>query len=161
MKLVRRRTLLQAAIAAIAGVVTLLVGGAVAAFFAGVWRKRQTRQWIKVCNLDQLNSMEPTHFRVAFKFDHLDGELEDVRGVYAILTDKGPLVFSTVCTHMHCAVRWIAWRQQITCPCHGGFYDRWGQLIGGPPPFSLPVYETQVRGDEVFIANAFVARNYV
>ena len=161
MKLIRRRSLLQAGIVSIGGAVSLRVGGTLVAFFMDPFRRKRPEQWKRLCRLGDLNSMEPTHFKVVFEFDHLQGTYDDERGVYAILTDKGPLVYTNVCTHMHCSVRWIPWRQEITCPCHGGFYDRWGQLIGGPPPFSLPIYETEVRGDEVWIANRYLVRSYI
>jgi menaquinol-cytochrome c reductase iron-sulfur subunit len=155
-----RRGFLAALIAGIAGVVSLLSGGTLLAFFAGVLRRdRQLPQWVRVCRLDELDSMEPKHFRIVFERERLGRAYEDVRGVFAILTEAGPLVFTNVCSHMKCSVRWLSWRQQITCPCHGGFYDRWGKLIGGPPPFSLPAYESEVRGGEVFIRDAYKARS--
>jgi menaquinol-cytochrome c reductase iron-sulfur subunit len=47
-------------------------------------------------------------------------------------------VFSNVCSHMQCPVRWEPALNLFLCPCHGGLYNIEGVNIGGPPPKPLP-----------------------
>ena len=37
--------------------------------------------------------------------------------------------------------------QQLKCPCHGGTYDRDGQVTSGPPPEPLARFATRVEPD--------------
>lgn len=41
------------------------------------------------------------------------------------------------CPHLGCAVGWDAEAGEITCPCHGGRFDRAGRVLGGPPKSDL------------------------
>jgi len=34
-------------------------------------------------------------------------------------------------------VRWNAESSQFRCPCHGGVFDREGNVVDGPPPAPL------------------------
>jgi cytochrome b6-f complex iron-sulfur subunit len=60
-------------------------------------------------------------------------------------------VFSSVCTHLGCAVEWDPIEGNFLCPCHMGRFDTNGEVIAGPPPTALPAYETKVDGDNVFV----------
>ncbi|NLX06865.1 MAG: FAD-dependent oxidoreductase [Phycisphaerae bacterium] len=40
---------------------------------------------------------------------------------------------SPVCRHMKCIVHWNNAEKTWDCPCHGGRYDRYGNVIMGPP----------------------------
>ena len=44
---------------------------------------------------------------------------------------------SPICTHMKCIVHWNIAESTWDCPCHGGRYDPYGQVITGPPKKSL------------------------
>jgi Rieske Fe-S protein len=44
---------------------------------------------------------------------------------------------SATCTHLGCRVAWDAAGEQYKCPCHGGIFDRAGQVVAGPPPEGL------------------------
>ncbi len=145
-----RRTFFKRAIFTVGALITTIAGGSLAAFFIGAVGIRRPGQWTKLCRLDELNSIEPTLFRISRRVEE-PREYEEIQGVFAILTDQGARAFYNTCSHMHCSVRWLAWRQQITCPCHGGFYDRWGRLIGGPPPFDLKTVPAEIRGEEVWV----------
>ena len=46
--------------------------------------------------------------------------------------------FSSVCTHLGCAVTWDELSNRFRCACHGGAFDRDGKVIAGPPPSPLP-----------------------
>jgi cytochrome b6-f complex iron-sulfur subunit len=60
--------------------------------------------------------------------------------------------FSAVCTHLGCIVRWEPTEHHaLYCACHGGMFDRNGQVVGGPPPRPLPSYPVEVRNGQVFI----------
>ena len=60
--------------------------------------------------------------------------------------------FSAVCTHLGCIVRWEPTdHHAIYCACHGGMFDRAGQVVGGPPPRPLPSYPVAVRDGQVFV----------
>jgi menaquinol-cytochrome c reductase iron-sulfur subunit len=60
------------------------------------------------------------------------------RAVWVVRSEHtGLTVFSPRCTHLGCAYRWDAGRNQFACPCHGGTYAITGEVTGGPPPHGL------------------------
>jgi Rieske Fe-S protein len=71
----------------------------------------------------------------AVAFDDDDGE-----PAMAIRLASGELVgYSSVCTHLACAVLWQADDGKLVCPCHDGEFDpRTGAVVAGPPPRPLP-----------------------
>ncbi|MCL5025940.1 MAG: Rieske (2Fe-2S) protein [Chloroflexi bacterium] len=151
----RREFLYQAGVFTVGGVVSLLLGIPLLGFVLSALTKYSSEQWVQVCTLDQINWDTPIEFKVVFKGENAPQSYQDIQGVFVIRQDSNILAFTNVCTHMTCSVRWLDWRQQILCPCHGGMYDRWGNLMGGPPPKSLPRYLTRVVGNAVFVANRF------
>jgi cytochrome b6-f complex iron-sulfur subunit len=73
-------------------------------------------------------------------------------GKVALVNSGGELrAFSAVCTHLGCIVRWEAGMEHLYCACHGGMFDREGQVVGGPPPRPLPRYPVEVREGQVFV----------
>ena len=46
--------------------------------------------------------------------------------------------FSDSCPHLGCAVSWDELTGRFRCACHGGAFDRDGEVIAGPPPRPLP-----------------------
>lgn len=46
--------------------------------------------------------------------------------------------FSSSCPHLGCAVSWDELSRRFKCACHGGAFDRDGNVIAGPPPSPLP-----------------------
>jgi cytochrome b6-f complex iron-sulfur subunit len=62
--------------------------------------------------------------------------------------------FSLVCTHMACTVTWNGEKKEFYCPCHDGFFDGEGKVLGGPPPAPLERWKVDVRGDKVIIGAA-------
>ena len=60
-------------------------------------------------------------------------------------------VFSSICTHLGCAVHWDAQAGNFLCPCHQGRFDTNGNVIAGPPPAPLPSFPTRMDGDNVFV----------
>jgi Rieske Fe-S protein len=51
--------------------------------------------------------------------------------------DKTVRALSATCTHLGCQVRWDAESTQFRCPCHGGVFDKDGNVVDGPPPRGL------------------------
>lgn len=70
----------------------------------------------------------------------------------AMRLDDGELVaFSSVCTHLSCAVLWRKDKGILECPCHNGVFDqRTGQVLAGPPPRPLPRIVLDERQDGVY-----------
>lgn len=151
----RRRFLHEAGMFTVGGVVSLLVGVPLLGFLLDALVKTSSEQWVQVTTLDQINFETPREFKVVFKGENTAEPYQEARGVFVIRKDSDILAFTNVCTHMNCSVRWLDYRQQILCPCHGGMYDRWGELMGGPPPRSLPRYVTRVEGNTLFVANRY------
>ncbi len=152
----RRRFLYELGVVGIGGFVSFLVAWPLVGYAFSVLMKRSSLQWVRVCSLDQVNTVTPTEFRVAFKGENASVTWQDVRGIFVIRKGDQIFTFTNVCAHMGCSVRWLDWRQQILCPCHGGMYDRWGILIGGPPPRNLPLYVSKVEDNQLFVANRYL-----
>lgn len=58
--------------------------------------------------------------------------------------------FSNICTHKGCSVPYVAADGKFECPCHGSQYDKTGEVIHGPAPKRLPLFDTQVVGDSLY-----------
>ena len=65
--------------------------------------------------------------------------------------DKGFHVFSRVCTHLGCLVKYDPQKRELICPCHGGTFDLNGNVIAGPPPKPLETFPVSVAGDKIMI----------
>ena len=74
-------------------------------------------------------------------------------GHVALIDAGGELrAFSAVCTHLGCIVKSEPTdHHALYCACHGGMFDRQGEVVGGPPPRPLPRYPVEVRDGQVFV----------
>jgi len=54
-------------------------------------------------------------------------------------------IFSSICTHLGCAVRWQGETKTFECPCHSARFDADGRPIAGPPTEPLAVLEHKVE----------------
>lgn len=67
------------------------------------------------------------------------------------LSDGKLVAYSSVCTHLSCAVLWRKHKGHLECPCHVGIFDqRTGEVLAGPPPRPLPRITLEEREDGVY-----------
>ncbi len=71
--------------------------------------------------------------------------------IFVVHLEEGYKVFSGVCTHLGCIVRWEEQKGRFYCPCHQGIFDKTGVVTGGPPPRPLDEFEVKVDKKLVFI----------
>ncbi len=70
-----------------------------------------------------------------------------------VKTASGELrAYSARCTHLDCTVQYREDLEHIWCACHNGHYDLNGKNIAGPPPSPLPVYDVNVRGNQIVVS---------
>jgi len=67
------------------------------------------------------------------------------------LDDGGFLAISRKCTHLGCAVPWIAERKQFECPCHASVFDNTGNVIKAPAPRALDLFAVSFKRDKVIV----------
>ena len=73
-------------------------------------------------------------------------------GVYVVRKSEADVVvFDPHCTHLGCPLAWSTGSKNFVCPCHGGSFNRDGEVIAGPPPQSMIRYDTRIQDGEVFI----------
>ncbi|MDX2286378.1 MAG: Rieske (2Fe-2S) protein [Bacteroidia bacterium] len=77
------------------------------------------------------------------------------RKILAVWLDGKPVIFSLICRHKRCTVRYHEEEAQFVCPCHDGLYDRYGQVLDGPPPGPLRRYAAEIRDGELWVLNRF------
>lgn len=75
--------------------------------------------------------------------------------IMATERDGQIVVFSLVCRHKACTVKWKDEQDRFECPCHEGMYNKEGEVISGPPPGNLRRYKYEIRGEELWVLNEF------
>ena len=135
-------------------VVAVLLGIPIVGFLISPLFRQQQVVWRKVGDIAGVPDGEPTKFEVAFPQDVWTTAEENL-AVYVVKAGNNTKVFSNVCTHMQCPVRWEVALRQFLCPCHGGLYDINGLNVGGPPPKPLPQYVHRIDGTTLFVENRF------
>src|ERR1051325_9861708 len=73
---------------------------------------------------------------VMLRLERQDGyqQVIDRRAVFLVRNGDSVTALDSTCTHLGCRVSWNSESQQLKCPCHGGTYDKNGQVTPGPPP---------------------------
>ncbi|MEZ4773495.1 MAG: ubiquinol-cytochrome c reductase iron-sulfur subunit [Bacteroidia bacterium] len=70
------------------------------------------------------------------------------------------VIFSLVCRHKRCTVAYEEDSEQFVCPCHEGIYDKYGQVVDGPPPAPLHRYKQEIRGNEIWVINEYLRTDF-
>ncbi len=82
---------------------------------------------------------------------------------------KGQRVFAVVgiCTHLGCIPLWAPsgdsdlQKSHHHCPCHGGIYTPWGDVVGGPPPRPLFIPPQKLEGTKLVIGEPGFIKEFV
>lgn len=96
-----------------------------------------------VCKLSDLESVN----QVTLKFNG--------KRILARKLDGKIVVFSLICSHKRCTVKFKEMENHFACPCHEGMYDQYGEVIDGPPPNPLSRFRYEIRGEELWVLNQF------
>lgn len=149
---VRRRSVLTAAVAALAS----FIGGAIAVPAVGhiisPALKADARPLLSLGNVDDFEVGKPK--RVDFVYYKSDGWIEEQTSGSAWVVRKGPddfVVFDPRCTHLGCPFGWSSETGHFLCPCHDGVFALDGRVVSGPPPRPLDRFEHSVEAGKLFM----------
>jgi cytochrome b6-f complex iron-sulfur subunit len=67
------------------------------------------------------------------------------------LEGTGLLALWHRCTHLGCTVPWQEEEGQFNCPCHSSFFNRAGEVTGGPAPRPLDLFPIEIADGEVVV----------
>jgi Rieske Fe-S protein len=121
--------------------------------FAALWyiypstAKKRRLQYVFVLDDDELPKRGVR--KVEFKYSVDD--IEILNRAFLVVGEKGLNVFSPVCTHLGCYVNWDNNRKEFLCPCHGGRYNIYGQVIAGPPPKPLNRLPFKIESGKIYL----------
>ena len=150
-----RRAFLKLATAA-GGLISLALVGlpSLRAFLSPAFKREQKTRWIKLGEVDQIETGVPIRFD--FSESTRDAWIESrvLRGVW-IYTEDGQsfTVYNGHCTHLACGYGFEKERGVFFCPCHHGVFDlKTGKVLDGPPPRGLDTLETKVEAGVLYAA---------
>jgi len=146
----RRKLLLSFWFGAQAILAALIVIPGIRYFIQPLFEKAQSQR-IQLGDLRAIPENEPTQVDYSV-LQRAGYEVKQHQNFVYVLREQGKVkVFSPVCTHMGCNVRWDSQSQEYQCPCHGGKYNKEGQVIAGPPPHALHQYSADVKDGALWI----------
>jgi Rieske Fe-S protein len=102
-------------------------------------------RWRKAASLSDLSPDAP--FTAVLGERHHDGWMETRKQSVIFIEKDGDAyrALSATCSHLGCRVNWDATTSRFKCPCHGGVYDRQGNVVSGPPPRPLTRINVRVN----------------
>ncbi len=162
-----RRNFVVRALAAIGGGIAAVLGIPVVGFASAPgWQARTPVRLLSTSIVPTLRSSALTSVGKLTDFEVgvpkyvkverpvIDGWVQENApvGVHVVRTSEAEAaVFDPHCTHLGCPVAWSTGSKSFNCPCHGGVFDRDGEVVAGPPPRPLVRYETRIQDGELFI----------
>ena len=139
-----RRSVLAKFVVIGGGLLTAALGGLVA-LFAAPARLTNARTWRRAAAATDLPKDAP--LTVVLTSRDADGWYQTTKQTVVFVDREGSgfRALSATCAHLGCRVKWDGTAAQFKCPCHGGVYDRQGNVVAGPPPRGLERFNVRVN----------------
>ncbi len=152
MPTITRRRLLGYLSGLLTGAIAAALGFPLARFYIGNAFKPRPARWLKVGPASNVQPGEPHLFSVSYVDKDGWRETTAHQELYAV-TENGRdfTVFSNVCTHLGCPVRWDDGKRAFICPCHGGVFSIDGSVTHGPPPKPLTRVSHKVEDGAIYV----------
>jgi succinate dehydrogenase / fumarate reductase iron-sulfur subunit len=147
----RRTFLTQLGVGAL-GIGTALALGAVAAGSAiGPTLAKTPKQWVPVATLETIKPNEVS--TVLIRYETKSGLYRQQVSTPVLVSHTGSEIvcFKSNCPHLGCVVKWDALSGRFRCSCHGGNFDRDGNVIAGPPPRPLDRYAFKLDSGHLLV----------
>lgn len=65
--------------------------------------------------------------------------------------DGGVLALWQRCPHLGCTVPWRENEDQFNCPCHSSFFNRLGEVTGGPAPRPMDLFSMSLKDGKLVV----------
>jgi menaquinol-cytochrome c reductase iron-sulfur subunit len=147
----QRRKFLIGFIAAMGGLISIILGGSgLFYFFSPAWGRKK-EGWLAVGPVENLKSGDPQ--KVDYVNRKEDGweVVESSSSVWVVKQGTEWVAYDPHCTHLGCPYRWDSAKGAFICPCHGGTFSKEGQVISGPPPRPLKRFSSKVESGILYI----------
>lgn len=109
-------------------------------------------EWVSLGPVDDYPINVPTFF--SFTRSRVNGWEKTVNshGMYVLRNNIGTVsVYSDICTHLACKIKWYESRREYICPYHDGHFDIEGNVTKGPPPRPLDKFHTKLEDGNLSI----------
>lgn len=70
---------------------------------------------------------------------------------YLARVDDGFLAMWQRCTHLGCTIPWEEEAGEFLCPCHSTAFNTHGEVLSGPAPRPMDLFQVEIRDGEVFV----------
>jgi succinate dehydrogenase / fumarate reductase iron-sulfur subunit len=129
----------------------LALGGVAAVTALGPALGKAPARWIPLAKLSDLPPGQIT--TVLMKYEVKSGIYTQPVSTPVLVSRLGAeiICYKAGCPHLGCIVRWDGRSDQFRCACHGGTFDRNGNVLAGPPPRPLDHYQSKVEADELLV----------
>ncbi|MDE0297329.1 MAG: ubiquinol-cytochrome c reductase iron-sulfur subunit [Candidatus Poribacteria bacterium] len=147
-----RRSFVKASLFFIGGLINTVIAVPLLGFAILPALRNKPRKFVVLGIVDLLKGSR--YKKVNYTFQSKDGwvKTNKKRSVYVTDTGNGNfVVFSRVCSHLNCLVRWEESKRQFLCPCHGGVFDEEGDVVEGPPPKALERLPVKVEDGVLYV----------
>jgi menaquinol-cytochrome c reductase iron-sulfur subunit len=148
----KRRSFLKASLLFISGLISAVIAVPLFGFAVLPALKKAPKKYVVLGIVDLLKGSR--YRKVNYTFQSKDGWIQTNRKRSVYVTDSGNgnfVVFSRVCSHLNCLVRWEESKRQFLCPCHGGVFDKEGNVVAGPPPRPLEKLSVKVEDGVLYV----------
>lgn len=147
-----RATLLSRAVAAMASLLSLVVGGVGLGFFLSPVFQKKEEGWVDLGKTDAFRPDEPKSVEFVERRKDSWVVTEKRSSAWVVAQDgKGFTVFDPRCPHLGCPYRWDVKDKRFLCPCHTAAFAIDGKVLDGPPPRPLDRYPSQVVEGKLLI----------
>ncbi|GAB6184143.1 QcrA and Rieske domain-containing protein [Thermodesulfovibrio hydrogeniphilus] len=85
--------------------------------------------------------------RIEIKIENFEKPIK----IFLVNTGNGVIALSPVCTHLGCFVNFDRFSNEFVCPCHGGRYDIYGNVLSGPPKNPLQRLPVKIENNKLFV----------
>lgn len=143
----RRAVLVNLLGAAAVGALGMVGAGVV----VGPALSKPVKHWVPVAPLDDIRANDVT--TVLMKYDRKSGLYTQQVSTPVLVSRAGDqmVCFNASCSHLGCIVRWDGQSGRFRCACHGGNFDREGNVLAGPPPRPLDRYAFKVESGHLLV----------